>query len=235
MPRPGRSDPLGARLVVVPAAWFDHRDRGYPALVGARLGAPPRLVAASVGTAAMVWAGDGPTPLLREGLAGDPGLVTVSFGANDALWFMARDGAPPAVTRWAGLLWRVPGGRRALRDRMPPDLVDRAVTRTGDRLAALLSHLGAPGRTVVVTTYPVGDGSEELRRRFTGPLNAAIRAAAARAGARLADLEPLFAGHDRTAPRRDRWISLIDGMHPTAAGHRRIAEEVLRAAAARVG
>jgi lysophospholipase L1-like esterase len=181
-----------------------------------------------VGTAGIYWRG-GPTPLLRQALRGDPRLVTVTIGANDVLAFMAASGRHRLAMRWAGLLWRLPVGRSAMRRRMDTVVRDSAMEATGTRLASLLRYLTAPGRVVVVTTYPVGDGSDELRDSFVGPLNAQIRRAARVGGARLVDLEPLFAGHDRTTGRRDRWISRIDGMHPVARGHARIADAVVAA------
>lgn len=231
MPRPGRRDALGYRLLGVPAAWFDHPERAFPALLAREDGAILMRVAASAGTLGLLLDEDGaPRPALRAALAHEPSLVTVCVGVNDAVGGMAARAARPEVVRLGALLWRARPARPLLRRAVDDGVRAEVVARIEDRLTRLLTAVAAPGRTVVALTYPVGDGSDATRDVLLGPLNDAIRRAAAAAGARVADLEAAFAGHDHRAPRERRWISALDGIHPTPRGHREVARVVAEAA-----
>lgn len=231
IPRPRQSDLVGRRLAGVPAAWFDHPEGSYPARAAGLLAArgPVELARATACAGAMrAFAPGGRAwPALRAGLARDPDLVTVSFGANDLLGHMARAGANPFAMRWAALLWRVPPGRWLMRRTITPERRRRGLDGVSRDFDRLLGGIAAPGRRVVLTTYPVGDGGPELRDDFLGPLNACIRAAADRHGAEVLDLEFLFLGHDRRRRGRERWISRVDGIHPTARGHLHIARALV--------
>gem|GEM_PF-4191669 len=223
-------------MLGVPASWFDHPGRAYPALVAAARGAALVDLSASAGTLGRVVDAEGrPAPALRAALAREPAVVTVSAGVNDVLAGLAARGGAARALRLAGLVWRTPLGPALLPRLVAPDDLRRQVDRLRGRLGLLLRAVAAPGRCVVVTTYPVGDGDPRTERALLGPVNGAIRAAARETGARVADLEAAFRGHDRRAPRRDRWISWIDGMHPTARGHRAAASVVLAALAAPPG
>jgi len=227
-PRPWLLEPGGARVLGVPASWFDHPDGAYPALVARACGARLVSLAGSAGTLPRLVGRDGrATPALRAALARRPDVVTLSAGANDVLAGLARRGGAARVLRLGGLLWRAPGGPALLPRLVDPADRDAALRVMAGRLDHLLALLAAPGRTVVATTYPVGDGAETTRRALVGPVNAAIRDVCAAHGARVADLERAFRGHGRRDPRAHRWISSVDGMHPTARGHRAIAGLVL--------
>ncbi len=140
-------------------------------------------------------------------IAGRPALITLTMGGNDlltSLFTPAGAGLPP--------------------DR---DAAERTVAQVAANYAVVLPALAATGARVVVSTvYDPTDGTGDLSwvglpaweggLEVLGTLNAAIRDAAVRHGAAVADLHAAFLGHAAKAgdvtssePRpdnRDLWL-----------------------------
>lgn len=112
---------------------------------------------------------------------------------------------------------------RQLRD--PADLVRVPVADFEANFGAMLARAAAIGARSVVLVPPYAPKLRE-RRPFAAAYESVLRERAARAGARVVELGPLFADAAATFQR--------DQIHPNAAGHRAIAAAVAGAIAPRV-
>ena len=161
-----------------------------------------------------------------------PEAVARNMGSDTALHNLAAEGAtsehvlaeqlPRALHLRPDLVSVVCGANDVLLH-VRPD-----VDATARRIDRILAELCAAAPTVVCATYPEAGRHLEMRprtrRRVTRGLervNAAIRAAAERHGAVCLEWE----GRDREA---DRGHYAADGLHPSARGHRRAAEDFTR-------
>nr|BFE66159.1 hypothetical protein GCM10020063_106850 [Dactylosporangium thailandense] len=155
--------------------------------------------------------------------AGGPGLGAASLLADDLgieLKLLARDGATSddVVRRQIGQVAGRPalvtitmGGNDLLTAIVEsPDKVPAAVEATAANYDATLATLAATGARIVVSTvYDPTDGTGDLSwaglpdvdegLALLHSMNAAIRAAAARHGAAVADLHAAFLGHGAQA------------------------------------
>ncbi|WP_433078786.1 SGNH/GDSL hydrolase family protein [Dactylosporangium sp. CA-052675] len=155
--------------------------------------------------------------------AGGPGLGAASLLADDLgieLKLLARDGATSddVVRRQLGQVAGRPalvtitmGGNDLLTAIVEsPDKVPAAVEATAANYDATLATLAATGARIVVSTvYDPTDGTGDLSwaglpdvdegLALLHSMNAAIRAAAARHGAAVADLHGAFLGHGAQA------------------------------------
>ena len=216
---------------------FDHPARGYPELVRQRLaatGLQVRLDNTLTCTGAPVRAfwDRGPVRDLQRVLAGGADIITLTVGANDILPLWA--GYALAATAARGVPLVSHRRKQSLLDRVAPssDAAEARLQTFEARLSDLLGWLRVTSgdARIVLTTYYNPDGSSVVHERFVTPLNTRIRRVAdAVPGTRVVELDPLFDGHRITAPTPRRWISGVDGLHPTDAGQAVIATAVAAA------
>jgi len=139
--------------------------------------------------------------------------VLVCLGANDAME-AAEVGDEAAVRQLADNLDQLWSRLAAAIAPQGDSLADVAATQTFyDPFSLLDSEPGLPTADQLAP-----------RRARRGGFNEAIRAAAARAGVTLADVGAAFAGEELELT----WVRSGD-IHPSPAGHRRIAETYLHA------
>ncbi|HUY98998.1 MAG TPA: GDSL-type esterase/lipase family protein [Thermomicrobiaceae bacterium] len=179
----------------------------------------------AVGVGADQPAADGWVPLVRDGLpTGTRGTQLVNLGIDGATLAdvlsqempIAVDTHPDLVTLWSGV----------------NDLRDGVSLETfGGQLDSLLGRLGGARTRVVVLDLPdlrllpAFNGQDSAALDATVQRwNAVIAAAAARHGAVLVDL---YAARAEFA-HHPEYVS-ADGLHPSSAGYRRIADLVLKA------
>ena len=206
-------------LVVGAASWWLWQSRAAAAT-------PSLYVALGASDAVGVGAGqpaaDGWVPLVHGGLPAGTQLVNLGIdGATlaDVLSQeapIAVDAHPDLVTLWAGV--------NDLRDGVPLDAF-------AGQLDSLLGKLGGGRTHVVVLNLPDLRLLPAFSRQDPATLdatvqrwNAAIAAVAARHGAVLVDL---YAARSEFA-HHPEYVS-ADGLHPSSAGYRRIADLVLKA------
>lgn len=226
-----RPEPEGAvRLGGVPLWWFDNPETGFPCLLRDLLsaeGASVELidVARSGLDSPRAWTRGTPFAPLQRLQSQRFGLTTVTLGANDLLgaaWFAYLPGA----SMFAGVNRFLPvSPLRPLVDVVLPERPDNfTLARLFLNLDCLLGWLAARSDVVAVTNYYNGEESPGVQRTFTDPLNEVIGAACAQhPEVTLVDLESEFRGHGSTRPADKRWVSAVDGLHPTPVGQRRIA------------
>ena len=223
----------------------------YPSLVDSRAGyADFRDVTCSGATVGdMTGAqrtGSGSNPPQLNAVTGDPGLVTITIGANDV-------GFGEVLTRCLGGSSDAADGSRC-RERFVHDghdvLADR-IAALGPALDRVLAEIRrrAPGATVLVVGYPrtlpslVGGCDEAPFSRADAAylndtleaLNTMLEQRAEVAGARFVDTASSSADHDICRPADLRWVegatpeSAAAPFHPNAKGMENTAGRVLTA------
>lgn len=156
---------------------------------------------------------------VRDAVAGAD-LVTLDIGGNDVLHAL-----PAYLTDTCG----GDDNLQCLRD-----AATTFATRWDDILDELLAlRDGAPAGILTLDLYQPFVGDERLAddldtlRPTLDAVNAAINDAAAARGIPVAQVHAAFHGEDGTADPTASYLISVDGLHPSNAGHRLIADALL--------
>jgi lysophospholipase L1-like esterase len=226
-------------------------DHNYPALLGASLHSSLVDVSCSGATTSDLvrpqQAGRGPVPPQLDALTPETTLVTLGIGGNDQQFFQSLVGSCIQI----GL--SQPGGapcRQQMRSGSGEDLLAAKIHVIQRRVTAALRAVEqrSPRATVALVGYPqpvpahgtcsilpLAAGDYTYVRSLSVRLNAALRAAADRAGARFVDVMRASRGHDICAGA-DAWVngsqtdlSRAIAFHPFAVEQQAVARLVERA------
>lgn len=131
-----------------------------------------------------------------------PDLVTILVGTNDVEYYVAKD----TVAQFDFGAW----------DKTYRALLDTMLNVCPDvRFAIGAPFVGKVGWRGAAPNY-------QLRERMIDSMDVIVRNIAADYSATLLPFDSLFCGLMADQPRQDYWI--WDGVHPTPAGHRRMAD-----------
>jgi lysophospholipase L1-like esterase len=178
----------------------------------------------------------------------DTRLVTMTIGANDEGVFGSITSGCIAASLASGSISGNPCERTfgstftdEITQQTYPNLVKALTAVRAKAPAATVVVLGYPrilpdtGRASCYAAMPVSTGDVAYVTHVETVLNATIRKAAQRTGARFVDMWPSSKGHDSCQPAGTRWIEPFNGavnaarVHPNAAGEAAMARATLTA------